>query len=57
MLNIPLIILLLLVGGLLLIANMKSTPVVKAKEKVALTIDKVSKSLNNSANNGDKADS
>jgi uncharacterized integral membrane protein len=56
-LNIPLIIFLLLVGGLLLVANIKSAPVIKAKEKVSQTVNDVSKNLNEAANGTDEADS
>lgn len=56
-LNIPLIIFLLLVGGLLLISNIKSKPVVNAKQKVSATINDVSKNLNEAANSSDRANS
>lgn len=47
--NVPLVIFLLLVGGLLVIANIKSEPVKKAKETVNKTVNNVSKTLNNAA--------
>ena len=49
MLNIPLIIFLLLVGGLLLVANIKSAPFIEAKHKVSNTINDVSENLNQAA--------
>ncbi|WP_150463816.1 hypothetical protein [Francisella sp. XLW-1] len=47
--NVPLIIFLVLVGGLLFVANMKNQPVKEAKEKVNNAVDNVSKSLNSAA--------
>jgi len=47
--NIPLIVFLALVGGLLLVANIKSEPVKEVKEKVNNAVDNVSKSLNSAA--------
>ncbi|QIW10492.1 hypothetical protein [Francisella sp. LA112445] len=48
-LNIPLIILLLLVGSIILIANMKNENVAKAKDKVNSAVNDISKKLNNAA--------
>ncbi len=45
-LNIPLVIFLLLVGLLLLIANIKSKPFKQVKETVNETVDKVSENIN-----------
>ena len=57
MLNIPLIILLLIVGGLLLVAQMKSEPIITAKQKVSNTVNEVSKTLNDAANSSDNSNS
>ncbi|MFT4693780.1 MAG: hypothetical protein ACI8TE_000673 [Francisella sp.] len=48
-LNFPLIIFLLLVGSLLLVANIKSNPIKQAKETVNETVNNVSKKLNQAA--------
>ncbi|MED7789257.1 hypothetical protein [Francisella sp. 19X1-34] len=48
-LNIPLIILLLLVGSVILISNTKNESVAKAKDKVNSAVDDISKKLNNAA--------
>ena len=45
--NIPLVIFLMLVGTLLLIANMRSEPIKAAKETVNQAVNNVSKILNN----------
>lgn len=47
--NIPLVIFLMLVGTLLLVANMGSEPIETAKETVNQVINNVSKTLNNAA--------
>lgn len=54
-LNVPLIIFLLLVGGLLLVANIKSKPVKQAKKKVNATVNHVSKELNEAAGEGNSS--
>ena len=48
-LNIPLIILLLVVGSLILISNMKNEKVAKAKDSVNSAVNNISKELNNAA--------
>ncbi|WP_150467484.1 hypothetical protein [Francisella sp. SYW-9] len=48
-LNIPLIILLLIVGSIILISNMKNENVAKAKDKVNSAVNDISKKLNNAA--------
>jgi sensor domain CHASE-containing protein len=47
--NLPLVIFLLLVGGLLLVANIKSEPIKEAKQTVNKTVNNVSKTLNAAA--------
>ena len=47
--NIPLVIFLMLVGTLLLVANMRSEPIKTAKETVNHAVNNVSKTLNNAA--------
>ncbi|API87128.1 hypothetical protein [Francisella uliginis] len=48
-LNIPLIILLLIVGSLILVSNMKNEKVAKAKDSVNSAVNDISKKLNNAA--------
>ncbi|MED7818671.1 MULTISPECIES: hypothetical protein [unclassified Francisella] len=48
-LNIPLIILLCLVGGLILISNIKNENVAKAKDTVNSAVNDISQKLNNAA--------
>ena len=56
-LNIPIVIFLLLVGSLLLIANIKSKPVKQAKATVNETINNVSKKLNQAADDSSTSSS
>ncbi|ASG67905.1 hypothetical protein fh0823_07280 [Francisella halioticida] len=48
-LNIPLIILLLIVGSLILVSNIKNEKVTKAKNSVNSAVNNISKKLNNAA--------
>ncbi|ALB01712.1 hypothetical protein ACH24_03140 [Francisella persica ATCC VR-331] len=47
--NMPLVIFLMLVGTLLLVANMRIKPIKAAKETVNQAVNNVSKTLNNAA--------
>ncbi|APC91917.1 hypothetical protein BBG19_1185 [Francisella sp. MA067296] len=47
--NIPLLIFLLLIGTLLLVANIRGEPIKVAKETVNKAVNNVSKTLNNAA--------
>ncbi|WP_024533585.1 hypothetical protein [Francisella tularensis] len=54
--NIPLVIFLLLVGALLLVANIRNEPIKVAKETVNKAVNNVSKTLNNAATSNNSVD-